>query len=162
MKKLAKIRGKKQHRPGRAVATNNFTTLGSRLHKNKFLIYIKKLLGCQSASNKMKKKVNKNWNQNKNRKEEFLFFGVEVATYIKSSNICIFCVFGFCLNLFAHVSKHTKWICMFSRQGHSQLWLSFSFHQTININTRHIVLTEDVLENHSTTFCQPDWWFQFI
>jgi len=28
-----------------------------------------------------------------------------VATNIKSRNICIFRIFGFCLNLFAHISK---------------------------------------------------------
>jgi len=59
MEKPAGTRGKLGGKTGKvdrkAVATNNFTTLGSRLHKNKFLIYIKKLLGWQPTNNKIKK-----------------------------------------------------------------------------------------------------------
>lgn len=47
------------------ATTNNFTTLGERQHKNKFLIYIKKLLGKRIQEKKTKYKK---WNQNKNRK----------------------------------------------------------------------------------------------
>lgn len=98
------------------ATTNNFTTLGERQHKNKFLIYIKKLLGKRIQEKKMYKneiKIKTAKREKSKGGHSSLPFNHQHATANINSNnyICIFIYLLLLLyNLFVqhtHTRTHT-------------------------------------------------------